>query len=471
MSLYSRNAYFALKEETTENTAVTPDVFIPIMSEDIVTEYGSNPATPLTDNRVLNIRPIQNAIPAPEGTVSLQVEPKTFGNLLKGVYGSVTTGEYMAISSVSSGPFQVGETITGGSSAATATVDAVSQEDDYLLLSSVTGGPFTDSESISGGTSSASATVDAYDSSVSGHEFKAPQSSLPTYTVEIGLENEAYRYTGVRISGIDSVSHSDNIITCDLTLTSRAEYKHGYVTSSVSSGSGSKQIPLDQTTGLASGDSIKIFRPDSGFQQFDSNNTNSIDSVDNENQITVTNLDTALEEGDLIVLAPQTASYTTDKEFAFIGGTTITIDDTISSAVGGTTYSIEEFDFSMANAIEPRHGADGTDLVNRFPAKNILAGLTGEGSATRAYVDMTFLDRLRKSRETAINVKHEGNEISSSGINYTLDWRIPDGVLTSFNPSVSEDDVVVEELGFDIYSGEDEGYFTKALLVNDTSSY
>lgn len=59
--------------------------------------------------------------------------------------------------SVTGGPFQVGETITGGTSLATA--DVVHVGDGYLDLTNIAGGPFQAGETITGGTSSASATA------------------------------------------------------------------------------------------------------------------------------------------------------------------------------------------------------------------------------------------------------------------------------------------------------------------------
>lgn len=65
-----------------------------------------------------------------------------------------------------SGSFTVGETITGGTSGATATVDGENDGDldgttDTLRISSIAGGPFTDTETITGGTSGTTATVDS----------------------------------------------------------------------------------------------------------------------------------------------------------------------------------------------------------------------------------------------------------------------------------------------------------------------
>lgn len=60
--------------------------------------------------------------------------------------------------SVTGGPYQVGETVTGGTSSATGVV--TEQQANYLMVKTVTG-EFVDAEVLTGGTSSATATTDA----------------------------------------------------------------------------------------------------------------------------------------------------------------------------------------------------------------------------------------------------------------------------------------------------------------------
>lgn len=471
MSSYSRLGYFALKEESAENTAVKPDVFVPLMSEDIVTEWGAVAATPVAGNRALNLRPVETAIAPPSGTVNILIEPKTIGYFLKGVYGALSSGQLIKINTLSA-DFTVGETVTGGTSSVTATVVATSSEGDYVLVSSASG-DFTDGETITGGTSSSTAVVVDFATTRYGHQFVAPQSSLPTFTVEIGLGDEAYRYTGVRFNALGSIAQSDNIITAALNMTARAEFKHARVTAVESSGAGAHTIDVDQTTGLAASDTIKVYRPGTGYLDFSASSvkTHTINAVTSETTFTITNLETALAVGDLIVIAPQTPSYSVDSEFSWIGGSIATVANTITSAVSASGDCIEDFELVVTNEIEGRHCANGTNVINRFPGKNLLKGLTGSGSLTRTYTDPTYLDRMRNSTPTAIYVKHEGGQIGSTGLKFELGWRTPLAIFQAFNPSISEDDLLNQEMPFDMYDSEDDGYFHKAVLVNDVSSY
>lgn len=69
---------------------------------------------------------------------------------------------YLPHGTVTGGPFEVGETITGDTSTATANVVYVGSG--YVLIDQVSGGPFDAAETITGGTSTATATTSAAES-------------------------------------------------------------------------------------------------------------------------------------------------------------------------------------------------------------------------------------------------------------------------------------------------------------------
>ena len=72
-----------------------------------------------------------------------------------------------------------------------------------------------------------------------------------------------------------------------------------------------------------------------------------------------------------------------------------------------------EFEINVGSELEGRHCANGTNFVNRFPGTNYLKGLTGGGSINKVYADMTFLDKLRTNRATAIHVLHTADAFGS----------------------------------------------------------
>lgn len=467
---YSRNGYFAIKKETTENVAVKPNTFVQFMSEDIVPSYAVSPAMPIAQSRVLNMRPIPNAIEAPSGKVVLTMEPKTIGHFLLGVYGAVTTGRHVPTSSVV-GTFTIGETITGGSSGATAVISAISTEGDYLLTGAFTG-TFTLGETITGGGSGATAVIGATANTVYGHQFTAPQSDLPTFTVEFGYDGESVRYTGVRFNGV-TVNQKDNIIMAEIEFFARAEFKHAYVTAITTSGAGAKTITVDQTTGLVAADTIKVYRPGTGYLDFSAGGvkTHTINAVVNETSFTITNLQTSLAVGDLITLAPQTASFSIDSEFYWVGGSSLKVANTITAALSASGESVEDFELALINEMEARHAANGANVINRFPANNYAKGLTGTGKIKKVYTDPTFLDRLRKNRSLGVQVVHTGNVIGATSKNYTMDFRAPNFILDAFNANHSEDALLDQDMPYTLFNSLSAGYFHKALLVNDVTAY
>jgi hypothetical protein len=246
------------------------------------------------------------------------------------------------------------------------------------------------------------------------------------------------------------------------------------VTAVTTSGAGAKTISLDQTTGLVATDSIKVFRPSTGvFLDFVSTGvkTHTVATIPGETSITVTNLETSLAIGDLLVLAPQTPSYTVVDEFTWIGGSTVKSSTTVTLALAATADSIEDFEMEVVNEIEPRHGENGLNVKDRFPAKNFLKGLTGTIKINRTYTDQAYLDKLRNGTALAYQIKHQAGAIGATIQYYTLDFRVPKAILQAFNPSISEDDLLAQEMTHDMYYDSTSGYFHKALLTNDIASY
>jgi len=407
--------------------------------------------------------------------MEVQIEPKKFGHFLKACFGAVSSGRYFPTSSVS-GTFTVGETVTGSTSSATAVVTAVSGEKDYLIMGAPTGTFTVGGETITGGSSGATAALGVNASTVYGHEFKGPQNSLPTYTVEIGYQNEAYRFTGVRFPSFNSVKHGDNIIMAEIEVLARAQFLHARVTAAVGAGAGSKTILLDQTQGLVSGDTIKVFRPSTqAFLDFSASNvkTHTINSISSETSINVTNLQTALAAEDIIIISPQTPSYSLGNEFSWIGGSVARTGDTITAAIAASASvaSLEEFDLSITSEIDSRHAANAANTAGRFPTANLLKGFMGEIKFKRYYPDMSFLYRLRTASQTGLQIRHTGDQIGATGVYYTLDWRVPNFRYQPYHPGLAKDETLDESITAFFYKDATAGFSAKALLVTDTTSF
>ncbi len=466
--VYTRRATACLKKESTANTAVTPDTFFYLNSEDIASDFPHTPTMAVAGVRSKNIGVVRQKIPAPVGTITVNVEPNTFGHFLNGLFGGLTTGRYFTISSIVGSGFTVGETITGGASSNTATVAYVGK--DFLLVTSPSG-DLTDGETITGGGSSTTATVGDYEATVYGHAAKAPANISDTYTLQINLSESAIRYFGVRFTGIDALGQEDNVITAGVKVMAQSIFRHAVVASAVSSGAGSKTITVDQTAGLVASDSIKVFRPSTGqFLDFSaaSTDTHSIDSVASTTTFSVTNLETSLAAGDLIMLAPLTATYSVADEMPWVGGGQISIGDDVDSLVA---QAVEEFSLVVDNEFEERHAGQGTDFETLMPSAVLQKGVVASGNFSFHYVNETFMSKLRSKAEGALKIVVDGSEIGATAVKNRLHMQMPRIVQMQYNTNVDVDSLIQEEVPFEAFHDSDEGYLAEVLLVNNVTGY
>jgi len=464
---YSRVGSLSLIKEVTANTPLTPTTFIPFNSEGIVSEYPYTPSVPVSGTRAMNLRAIKNKVPAPKGNISLNVEPKTIGHFLNSLFGGFNSGQYMPISSASAA-FTVGETVTGGSSGDTATV-VYDFNSEFLLVSGASG-EFTDGEQITGGGSGSTATLTEFDTTVYGHAATAPTTLDTTYTVQKNYTDRAVRYVGCRFHGLDALAQADNIITADIQMTAQSEFRHARVTAITTSGAGAKTISLDQTQGLVVADEIKLYRPGTGFLDFEaaSDTVHTVATIPNATSITVTNLETNTAVGDLIVLNTQTPSYTIDEEFCWIGGSQMTIGNDIDNLA---TLDVQDYTMVMSNELEERHAATGTDFEDLFPSDILQKGFIGSGSISLHNEDENYYRHLRINTAQALDITTTGNQIGSTGIEFLLRYIVTEAQFDPYQLSLAQDDIVQEDIPFTSFYNASKGYSAAFLLVNDVSSY
>lgn len=465
METYSRVASLSIGKESSENVAVTPTVFIPFNDENISLDFAYQAAVPVSSSRSVNRRAIKKRIPSPNGSINVNVEPNTFGHFLEAIYGDLASGNHIDISGIT-GTFQVGETITGGTSTETATVAFVG--DDFLIITSPSGA-FTNGETITGGTSSATATLGTYNASGYGHAANLPAEHSNTYCLQLNYSDRAYRLTGVKFTSIDALGQSDDIITAGISLMARGVFRQARVTATTTAGAGSKSIFLDQTLGLVVGDTIKVWRKGTGFLDFSASSvkTHTVDTVVANTRITVTNTQTQLSAGDIILLAPQTASYSIDEEFPWVGGSQISLGDDVDNFA---TEEAEDFSLVVTNDYEERHAAKSTGIQNRFPSALLHKGITATGNFTLYNQDEGFMQIARENRAQAIKIRSIGTAVVTNK-NHQLEFILPNIQFGSYNQNISQDDIVNENVPFDAFHDETEGYISQVLLVNGIASY
>jgi len=149
----------------------------------------------------------------------------------------------LAHGAVTGGPFQVGETVTGGTSSATGVVTQV--EAAYLMIKTVTG-DFQNGETITGGTSSASAALNA-DPTVptfSDSETITGQTSSNTATVQEAATMKCDTFSGDMTDGEEILGGTS---AARATLAS-SDCMNGFVTVSIENANGHRDSKVNHGT-------------------------------------------------------------------------------------------------------------------------------------------------------------------------------------------------------------------------------
>lgn len=462
---YSRLGSILIKKETTENTAVVPNVSIPFNDEDITDDYAAIASSPVQGNRAMNIRALAKAIPAPAGSLNLNIEPKTFPHFLNSMAGGLTSGVLFTLSNVTS--LAVGDTIDNGSTG-TGVVAAILSDKLMVLCTSVSGDWATGNTVDNSGAHSS--TLGTFSATVYGHLASFPNNLDVSYSLQKNYTDRAVRYCGVKFHAIDGFAQSDNIMTASVKLMARSAFHGAYVKAILASGAGSKVITVDQTQGLVVGDSIKIYRPGTGFLDFSASGvkTHTIGSISAEASVTVTNLQTTLAVGDILVLAPITPSYSIDDEFIWVGGSQIQLGAARTSLAD---IDVQDYTMVATAELEERHAAQGTNFADRFPSDLLEKGFTASGSFTLHNENEDFYRHLRKNTDQAIELYTRGNQIGSTGLHYGLYVQFANIQLTAYDLTIGQDDIINEEVPFESYYDSTAGYSVRMLVINDTASY
>ena len=535
---YSRVAVASLIKESTINTPLTPTSFFEINDENITAMYDREPSMPVAGNRALHIRPVSKAIPAPAGTIKMNIEPKQLGHFLNGLFGGITGGNYMqfkrrllagtvtgtpqagatllqatslatgtvgtlvsgnayfdlvAISGafnatnlvtgtnpdattftftptqiLNSTAFVVGDTVTGAGSSKTAVVAAVNEGSGILIVTAASGN-FTANEKITG-TGGAIATLIFCNTTVYGYYGKLPAeiTTGATYTLQFNYADSAIRYMGVRFVALDSLAQSNNIMVAGFKVMTQGAFRHARVTASTTSGA-TKTITVDQTYGLVAGDTIKLYRPGTGFMDFSGSavKTNTIVAVPTATTFTVANLQVPTAVGDYVELAPQTPTYTVGNNFAWVGGSNAYVGDTVATM---SSYPIEDFTLVIENAFEDRHTAQGTTIADRFPATLIQKGLTSKGTFKTWYQNEELVAKTRTNTPQALQITTQGDQIGTTGVYNTLQITYPAIQFAPLQTNIAPDAIIENAVTFDGYYSSS-GFEVYCLYITDVSSF
>jgi len=187
--MLTRKRQLAAKIEAVEGTAETLAaadakllVYNPKVSFDVAMSER-NPARPSFSNigKIPGKRPAGLSFRIElRGSGTAATAPE-WGKLLQACGFGVNALKSMNIGAITNGPFQHGETITGGTSAAKGRVVINTANGAAAILFVTVSGTFVSAEVITGGTSTATATTSSVPATV-GNEFKPISDNIPSLT-------------------------------------------------------------------------------------------------------------------------------------------------------------------------------------------------------------------------------------------------------------------------------------------------
>ncbi len=187
--MLTRKRQLAAKIEAVEGTAETLAaadakllVYNPKVSFDVAMSER-NPARPSFSNigKIPGKRPAGLSFRIELRGSGVVTTAPEWGKLLQACGFGVNALKSMNIGAITNGPFQHGETITGGTSAAKGRVVINTANGATAILFVSISGTFVSAEVITGGTSTATATTSSIPSTV-GNEFKPISDNIPSLT-------------------------------------------------------------------------------------------------------------------------------------------------------------------------------------------------------------------------------------------------------------------------------------------------
>jgi hypothetical protein len=241
------------------------------------------------------------------------------------------------------------------------------------------------------------------------HDFR-DKSTIPTYTfdVKVGGEDYVTRYTGVRVGSIE-LSLNDNKWIATLSVMCHAAFSNARVTLAASSGT---SLKLDQTFGLTTSDTLQVLdkdNPSTVIAEY------TIAAIVSEREITVSTISASLGVDDIVVIKAATPSYNIGENLIYKGGTEIYLghgDNALQNLV--QNVDVEEMTLTFTNEYEPRYGASGCDVVDRFPTKLLLKGWACEVSFNKYHSNPEFLAALRSVEKLGLRVEICGETLDTN---------------------------------------------------------
>lgn len=242
------------------------------------------------------------------------------------------------------------------------------------------------------------------------HDFQESGSGVKTFTFDVktGGESTVQRHFGVKIESW-TLAQDENRWKVTMAIQAQTSFTNARVLEAASSGT---TLKVDQTTGLTTSDTIQVLDkddPETVIAEY------TIAAIVDETTLTVSTIGDSLSVDDIVMIKSQTFSASPGNEMIFKGGTEIYLAsgaNPLQNLVQST--DVEGLEITFTNELEPRYGASGCHVVNRFASKILVKGWSVEVSFNRFYTSPKFLAWLRSNTQVGMRVKICGSNLSDN---------------------------------------------------------
>lgn len=407
---YGKRSSAALKKETTSGTAVRPNTFFELLSENITVDPVVVASSPAANTRSKMYRANKGKIQAPSGNIKFTAEPKTLGHFLNAIYGTPSSS---------------------------ATGDAGGTTYYTNVWTEVTN----------------SSTIPTY--------------SLDIYTPDIGTRGTTKRYFGCRF-GQFAIEQNNGVFEGSVSVLAQGAFVVEEI--GTATATGAVTLVISKTSGLTTSDTI-IVGWGSANEETATISAINVDGITLTvsaltNTHAVGDRVVILPQTPSYTLGKQFTFYggtTTGANANKGGGATFLYGETLGAAT--TPMLIEDYRFELGQELEARHAARGYTHNDSYPVAILTKGYDATVKFSQYYQDPRFINIARRRLPVAtIFQTYAGNIDADAADVEWLKIETPEIYVKGHNPDVGNDDIIDEQIEADCYHNTTSGFVSRCTI-------
>lgn len=492
---YSKRGYLALGLEAVAGTAVIPSKFMEFISETLTANKPVTATSAIATTRTKRLHINNNANEAITGEIVVEIEPNNIGYWLTGLMGQPTTDSTPAETTEYIHVYTAPYTTTA---LPTYTIEIAIGDDDSVrryvgckitsmsiqvvdnVLQATIGimarYEFTTAR-ITSATTAPTTTIPISQSSglVVGDVLNLglgtvneEEKAVETLTSEISIETAATgnNHSADEIIGLKRLTPA-YVQVCTITLTGTGGTANvtgtGALTKLATFNGTLTQTATDFVTAhTAAYAAVNVTVTSSGAVLTFTGSTTSAFIIP-----VITNASGNLAGTVAYTRAPQM------NKLIFVGSQNVGTIGEIGSLIGSVAMeAFENFTFTYTNDFEARASAQTRNNINRYPSVILDKGYEASLTLSQYWKDMDRQNAYDFSGQQAFEIEAQGDLAGDTSIRSGLKIQLPDVRLTKQPVGNSgQDDIIQEDLEFNVAYDATEAYEAKITLTNKVSSY